>query len=268
MPRIGIQCVIDLTPVDDHTCLQCRTGTARAGTHCHFSYEMLKGMMDSSGRTSAHISATMLTAACQRKVWLEKREDYHVNPIRMFPAWRGTMGHLMTEAHPAPNIIYEHRFELDMTIDDIPLKITGQIDKLDIDGKKIEDFKTKADAKMSKLRQPEPAHIWQLNIYKYLVKYGWPQQSFKHGSKTYKPGKPAGIAIEELKLTYWSMQEPRAIIAPIYDEKDVESFIREKAANLVGECPDIPDNLDPHVDKLCTDWCPVRSACMERHIGF
>lgn len=268
MPRIGIQCPIDKELIEDHTCLTCRTGAPRAGTHCHFSYEMLKGMMDSSGRATAHISATMLTTVCQRRVWLERHEDYHVSPVQLFPAWRGTMGHLMTEAHPAPDVVYEQRFEVDILFDDMVLKVTGQIDKLDIGNKRIEDFKTKADAKMFKLKAPDPAHVWQLNIYRYLVKHGWPQKPFKHGKITYKPGKPANIDIDELKLTYWSMQEPRSIMAPIYPQEEVHDFIKAKAVNVAGSLPDVPDNLDPHVDKLCIDWCPVRRVCMQHDLGF
>lgn len=268
MPRIGIQCPVDNEHVQDHTCLECRTGAPRAGTHCHFSYEMLKGMMDSSGRKTAHISATMLTASCQRKIWLEQQEDYHVSPVQMFPAWRGTMGHLMTETHPAPNVIYEKRFEFILQINDQKVFVTGQIDKLDIANQRIEDFKTKADAKIAKLKEPELAHIWQLNIYRYLVKHGWPQQGFKFNNKIIKPGKPAGIDIQELKLTYWSMKEPRSIMAPLYEEQEVEQYIKSKVMNIMGDCPDVPDYLNPLADTLCIDWCPVRNHCIARDIGF
>lgn len=268
MPRIGIVCPVDGADVADHACLTCRTGAPRAGAHCHFSYEMLKGMMDSSGRATAHISATMLTTVCPRRVWLEPREDYHVSPLRLFPAWRGTMGHLMTEAHPAPDVIYERRFEVQLEIAGEPVRVTGQIDKLDIRNRRIEDFKTKADAKIGKLREPELAHVWQLNIYRFLVMHGWPQQAFTLDGMAYKPGTPAGIAIDELKLTYWSMQEPKALAAPVLDEGEVTAFIHARAAGLIGDCPPVPDHLDPYRDKLCVDWCPVRQHCLVRNLGF
>lgn len=268
MPRIGIVCPVDDAPVSDHACLTCRTGAPRAGAHCHFAYEMLKGMMDGSGRATAHISATMLTAVCPRRVWLEQREDYHVSPVRLFPAWRGTMGHLMTEAHPAPDVIYERRFELRLNVGGDPVLVTGQIDKLDILGRRIEDFKTKTDSKIPKLREPESTHVWQLNIYRYLVKHGWPQQPFTLDGVAYKPGTPAEIAIDELKLTYWSMQEPRMLAAPLLDEGEVLAFIQTRAAAIVADCPPIPSHLDPYTDRLCMDWCPVRRHCLVRDLGF
>ena len=57
-------------------------------------------------------------------------------------------------------------------------------------------------------------------------------------------------------------------MAPIYTQEDVHDFIKSKAVNVAGDLPDVPDNLDPHVDKLCVDWCPVRRVCMVRDLGF
>lgn len=268
MPRIGIQCPVDQACIDDQTCLTCRSGAPRAGRHCDFSYEMLQGMMDNSGRKTAHVSATMLTASCQRRTWLEREQDYHVSPLQLFPSWRGTMGHAMTERHPQPDVIYEQRFEIEIQLSGQTMKVTGQIDKLNIHGRLIEDFKTKADGKLKSLKEPESAHIWQLNVYRYLVKHGWPQQPFTHRRKKYQPGKSAKIEVETLKLTYWSMSEPRPLWAPVYTDAEVEAFIKERAVTYISECPDVPADLDPFRSRLCSDWCAVRDHCVDRLVGF
>lgn len=225
-------------------------------------------MMDSSGRATAHTSATMLTASCPRRVWLEQNTEYYVNPLRVFPAWRGTMGHKMTEANPQPDCIYERRFESIITINGKDYSVTGAIDKLDITNKHIEDFKTKADSKINKLQFPEEAHVWQLNVYRWLVWNGWPQVPFTHNKKRYKVGKPANIEIDSLKLVYWSMEKPKDLYPHVKPLDEVYEYIVERLLNLVNGLPDIPADLDPFSSPICCDWCAVRKKCVEKAIGF
>lgn len=262
MPRIGICCPVDNATVDDDSCLACRTGPPRAGVHCNYSYEMLKGMMDSSGRATAHLSATMLTSLCPRRTQLEQQESFHMSPSRLFPAWRGTMGHRMTEAHPEPDCIYEQRFEAHLMIDDRKIRITGQVDKINPGQRLIQDFKTKTDSKLTRLKTPEESHIQQLNIYRWLVWHGWPQKKLKHGEVLYKVGWPAHIEIDRLELLYWSMNGTKPLPCPTWSFEETEAFIREKVAVLTGELAEVPATLNPTSSRMCLDWCPVRMHCL------
>ena len=270
MPRTGICCAVDGAHVDDHECLRCKmAGCDRVATPCSLSYEMLKGMMDGSGRASAHTSATMLTSSCPRRTVLERDQLYHANPLRLFPAWRGTMGHLMTERHPQPGCIYEQRFETQIEVDGCLHKVTGQIDKLNIARREIEDFKTKDDQKLGRLKSAEDAHVLQLNIYRWLVYVGWPQKKLSCQETSFKPGIPAEIEIETLKLTYWSMKSPKPLSAPLMDLEEIEAYVVERVRLLHrDELPGVPVDLDPERSKLCLDWCPVRDHCMQRLYGF
>jgi hypothetical protein len=231
---------------------------------------MLSGIMDKSGRATAHISATMLTGICLRQTRLEMETDYHVNPLRMFPAFRGTMAHQVVESFPEPGYIYEQRFETELVLrSGKKLCITGQIDKLGITQRHIEDSKTKADAKLKKLSVPEPSHIMQLNIYRWLVYNGWPQKAFTHEGKKYGKKKPSKIEIDTLKLVYFSMNEPKMLRAPVMNLEEVEAYVVQRAEELTQPLlPSIPDGLDPYVSPLCRGWCPVRTACIQADTGF
>jgi hypothetical protein len=237
---------------------------------------MLKGMMDGSGRASAHISATMLTATCPRQLRLLQDEEWYENPETGFPKFRGTMGHAMVERYPQPGCIYEQRFEAPLTLSNgSVVKITGQLDKLDPVYGHIEDGKTKDDAKINRLKEPEDAHIWQLNIYRWLVYYGSPQIAITQDSfgtplaTALVPGTPSQITVRSLRLVYWSMKKPVMLVPPLIDLDDIEEFIRARADTISNPTlPAIPDELDPLKSKLCLDWCPVRSACLVHEVGF
>lgn len=267
MPRCGILCPVDQTKISDEECLSCRTGAPRAGEHCVFTFEMLAGMMDGSGRERAHVSATMLTSGCPRRVVLERQTDWHANPQTAFAAWRGTMGHAMTERHPEPGCVYEQRFETELAIAGRKQKITGQVDKIDLNQRLITDFKTKTESKLKRLKAPQPEHVLQLNIYRWLLTVGWPQRKLTVGDRVYVPRKPAGIAIDRLRLVYWSMEGPKEMEAPLMELDEVEAVVRSRLELLSG-LPPVPDDLDPWKSVICTKWCAVRDACVAAQLGF
>ena len=232
--RVGIKCAVDGALVSDEECLRCRMNDCdRVDTDCGYAYEVLKGIMDSSGRSTAHTSATMLTNSCHRRVWLEQREDYYVDPKVMYPAYRGTMGHIMTEMYPQPGCFYEQRFETIITIDKKKIRITGALDKLNIDEHYIHDFKTKADAKLSRLKVAEESHTMQLNIYRWLVFNGWPQKRMIHKGLTYRKNVPSKIRVDSLKLFYQSMNGVKMFVPPIMDLQDVEEYVYDQARDLI-----------------------------------
>lgn len=266
--RAGVLCPVDKARITDEECLACRTGTPRVETRCHYPYEILKGMMDGSGRETAHISATML-GGCKRQTWLEAREKWWMNPDTSYPALRGTVGHAFIEKYPEPGAIAEVRFEAEID----GHKITGQIDKLHPGSKKITDFKTKAEDK-NPLAKPQSDHVLQLNVYRWLVKHGWPQQlvfadAQGNAIEPLVPGTPANIEIAELELAYWTFGWSKLLQVPILSEDEVLTHITNGIKILQREEPPaIPPGLDPFKEKcvLCTVWCDVREACMRHEL--
>lgn len=273
MARAGIHCPIDGERVSDEECLACRVGAPRAGVHCDYPYEMLKAMMDGSGRERAHISATMLGGVCPRQTWLQARRDWHANPDRTYAALRGTLGHLVMERNPEPGSICEQRFEIQVE----GMTVTGQIDKIHLERRTITDFKTKAETKAPPDR-PQEDHVWQLNVYRHLVRHGWPQSVLTMDSAGGKlprriaVGKPANIQIDRLELVYWTLGWVRRIEVPLLDDDAVREYILNGARTQAGDsCPPVPDGLDPaglrgRVSTFCLDWCPLRHACLDRMI--
>lgn len=272
MPRAGITCVLDNERISDAECLACAThATPRAGGPCHIPYEMLKGMMDDSGRERAHVSATMLGGVCPRQTWLQANEPWHVHPDRAYAALRGTLGHLVMERNPEPGSIGEQRFEAEVE----GYLVTGQIDKIHLGRRTITDFKTKAETK-SPPSKPQEDHVWQLNVYRWLVRHGWPQAVLTKDStgarlpKKYAVGKPAGIEIDRLELVYWTLGWVKRLDVPVLDDDEVYRYIVQGLARQVDDLPPpVPEGLDPAgmrgaVSKFCHDWCPVRHACLDR----
>ena len=237
---------------------------------CEYSYEQLKGMLDTSGRSTAHISATML-GGCRRQVRLQAEENYYGHPARLFAAFRGTLSHQVMESNPEPGCLYENRFEVLIPGFNTPL--TGQVDKINVIRKKITDFKSK-----DRLPDyPDDKHIMQLNVYRYLVMHGWPQvpftATFPNGDVWDFPlNAPAEIEIDQLELVYFSMSGVRTFSLdsgtdplPIYSDDAVLSYIVEGMRELADpRLPEIPSDRNPFGNKLCTDWCPVRDICIER----
>lgn len=260
--RVGVHCCLtgeDLTDAEalEHSKRQ----------ECELAPEMMAGILDESGRETAFISATMLTG-CRRQVRLKMEEDYRVYPQKMFPAWRGTLGHLAMERYPEPGYLYEGRWQIQLP--GVSKPFTGQIDKLGIKQKRIIDFKTKQDAKIPSF--PEKAHILQLNIYRWLVFNGWPQKPFRMRAgglmHEFKPGEPAKIEIEHLELVYWSFSKVRKLSVPLMPMEEVESFVKAKLQETLGkETPPVPEELNPLRHPLCTDWCPVQQFCVDRMLN-
>ena len=286
MSRIGIKCAVDGALVTDEMCLACRTGTPRAGRHCDYSYEMLAAMMDSSGRSTAYVSASGTAPVCARQDWLLEREDYHLDPAQGYMAARGTMSHNWLQSTPQPGAIYEQRFQID--VPGFPVPFTGQLDKFwawsnwesefyyDWEWE-IDDLKSKQDSKLPE-NEALRANIVQLNCYRYLLKYGSPQKRIDQDAfgtplgYALVPGVPSNINVTRMKLSYFSMSRPKEIECPILPESEVEAIIRQTMTDRLSHTIIPLKNLDPRKifrDKetglakgFCHNWCPVRGACV------
>jgi hypothetical protein len=234
---------------------------------------MLAAMMDHRGRERAYISATMIASPCLRKVRLEQEVPYAASPLQLFPAVRGRLGHLLTEGWPEPGAVYEVRFETRITLPNgKTVTLTGQIDKLSLAKGEITDFKTKERSLPAK---PEPAHIFQLNCYRYLVYHGWPQEEITHDSAgnpvtPIRPGTPARITIAAMRLFYWQPPYGRKHEHPVVElavpEVDIDDEILDRLARYTDHnLPDVPPHLDPYQSAFCCHWCSVNTAC-RRHL--
>lgn len=267
MPRVGFLCPVGNVNVSDAECVACATGLEpRFGSWCAFSAETICAIAnDRERRKTAGISVTMLGTACQRQIRLQETTDYHVRPIRMWPSIRGIVSHAVMENHAIPQCIYEHRFEMLVDIPGHgPTILTGQIDRIWPARRGILDFKSKKAGKLP--AHPPKDYVMQLNCYRLLVKYGWPQIPFVHDGICYNPGLAAGIEIDTLELNMFTAADEVGLYpVRVLSEETVWAYIKEQMAVLLDpNLPAIPDRLDPHTSVFCRDWCPVRDVCIEQ----
>ena len=150
---------------------------------------MLRGMCRDEGlqeRREAGISVTSLTG-CLRASYFAIRTDYWQYPSRLWPAYRGTLGHLLIERGSDPENICETRFAryLDGVL------VTGKPDEINPKRRLIIDYKTK-----EKFPQGVPAqYAEQLNCYRLLVADGY----------YFATGEHVSLEIEQLGLQFLTM---------------------------------------------------------------
>lgn len=122
-------------------------------------------------------SASVLTG-CVRRFELERRVDYAVDPRKRLAAYVGTAIH----ASLADNPYRPHRVRCEVSTsatvklgDDLPepyreVTLTGTTDYYDEDAGLLRDWKTKAYLPAG--FTPTPAHIFQVNVYHWLLVRG------------------------------------------------------------------------------------------------
>src|SRR5262245_64886078 len=87
-------------------------------------------MYDTSGRENAGVSASQLTG-CTRQTVLQALYDYTADPEKLWPAYRGTLGHDLVQRHADPRCIVERRFR--RKYGTRPTEwLTGQMDEVDV----------------------------------------------------------------------------------------------------------------------------------------
>jgi hypothetical protein len=285
--QVGVICPIDRACVSHADCRACATGPSpRPERWCAYSPEMIFGMTDDgSRRATAHWSVTMLNG-CLRQTRLQQATDYFVHLDRVFPAYQGTIWHLLTEYSPVPGVIYEQRFEVPFELTDgRVIKLTGQLDAVDPLRRRIYDLKRKTESKEEtrnnktrRVYKPLPDDVGedyfrQLNNYRYLVYFGSPQQLVDRdafgnplpGGMILYPGVPAQIEVDWLQLHMANSTEVQRYPCARCDFGATEAYLRSRLDVLLAdELPPVPADLNPVSSKFCVEWCAplVREACL------
>ena len=286
MGQVGVICPVSSERVSNADCRACsRSREPLFESWCNYSPEMIYGMTDGgTSRSTAFHSTTMLNG-CMRQTRLGMSEDYHVELDRVFPAFRGQWGHLVTEHSPVPGTIYEIRFELDFQLaDGRIIKFTGQGDALDLVRANYRDYKTKSESRFDRRANKRvykalptevgDDYLFQLNAYRLLFYYGSPQRVVDQdafgdplpGGVTYYPGVPAQIELESHELFAWSMSECKRYPCAQIDYRAMyDEILRRLEIICAVELPPVPGDLNPATSVFCIDWCPkeIRAACLE-----
>lgn len=251
MPIRGFLCEITSEPVACDDCVACAAAAVPPrGRRCQFTPAILRGIAYhnvSDKRVNAGISVTGLTG-CLRKAFLTATVDFYDWPHRLWPATRGSMMHSAFSSVQDGGVVAEHRFALETC----GVRWTGQPDEIVPERKLIVDYKTKHEAPT----EPDPTHVAQLNLYRYLV---------THGGIDLETGQPSYLEIDTLGIVYVTMSALRKVKVPVWSDEQTEAYLNPRLSALAealagGQWP--LRGFTPEVDRLCIDWCPVRSHCL------
>lgn len=253
MPLTGFLC--DLNPREEVSfdeCLACaRAAVPPRGRRCRFTATMLAALAASSGgRADAGISATSVNG-CLRRAYLDATQPYHQQPIKLWPALRGTLFHALFErAGDGVDLIRERRICRDVA----GITITGKPDEVAPGRGILVDYKTVKGEIPEKV--PEAYEV-QLNIYRWLLADGRDRET----------DEPVKIDIRVLGIIFVTMGTVAKRVVPVWSLDRVEDYLqpRAEALRLAFDADIWPDRIvpDPTQRTLCRDWCPHYAACLE-----
>ena len=252
MPLARFRCEVEHEPVEFGECLSCsRAVSPPRGRRCQFTYPLLRALaQNDNGREGIVLSATGLVG-CTRQTALELLVDYTAYPHQLYPRLRGTLMHAGIEAQQGDDedIIAERRFQRSA----IPeVVLTGQPDEIDLRRRLIVDYKTVKELP----RRVREEHVWQLNLYRWLVQDGQDLVTGEH----------VAYDIQQLGIVYLAPNEVYKRRVPLLGLEQVERFVAERGSAILqaldGEgLP--PRAWDPHSHPICRGWCPVRQQCLD-----
>ena len=173
MPIVGFRCPdgIKVNGTDEHDFNFCINSCPKP---CFppILMRVIKDSLDKDEHKGDMISVTALKG-CFRQLWFERKRDLFLNPAELWFAARGHIIHKILEVGilgqpDKDRFLTETRFFLD------DLNISGQLDLIDKQDRILYDFKTIGDRGLNMIPRygAKEDHIWQINCYRYLWKYG------------------------------------------------------------------------------------------------
>lgn len=278
MPLARIRCVVDQTEQTTAGCVACAEAlTAPRGRRCQFTASILRGMYDGSGREDAGVSASQLTG-CTRQTVLQHLYDYTADPERLWPAFRGTLGHDLVQRSPDPGCTVEVRYRRKYGPRDGDW-LTGKMDEVDPRMALIRDYKTGSkppDPDDVRLGGFKESWVWQLNVYRWILA----------GGERVDTGERIALDVTRLGIVYLHADAVYKYTVPVLPLPEVERFVVKTATAiqyalerkrdydgiedafgraLAMDSVPLPNPAyDPDRNRLCLDWCPVRDRCVAR----
>ncbi len=257
MPLIGFDCKSKGKTFTIPECLACARDHQQT---CHFDYPILSGMvrLENGAKGQAYRVTELLT--CLRKAFFERTRDYTVTPESRYWAFRGQLTHVLIEFADTEGAIKETRFykKLDTVNGGEPnfVTITGQPDIVYPNLQLIRDYKTAV--MVPKDGQARQHHIWQVNIYHWLLQGGY--QIDDNGDFAQE----VNIPIEQAEIIYMDMSKVVRAPMPIWDLDEVENYILGRVLQLEaakkGQLPPVPDT---HGQWQCNpQYCSFTKLCL------
>lgn len=222
MPVCGVVCLATGKYESFETCLHRHENYTCS---CHALPYAIKLIRDNKiGRQNAGLSASSLTTCPRELALLEKYDYYEPIPEGWIKA-EGTIIHAMieTDPDPNPNIITEKRFYRYVEVDGEQVKLSGQMDAIDLKHKILIDYKRKEKVPT----RTDPTHEFQFNVYCYIIRQGFDIET----------DEPFAIDIERGGMHYVSRNKSEPFLKvpyPVWDNNDIEDVIRRRLRPILA----------------------------------
>lgn len=221
-------------------------------------YALLKGIVEGTQDRGQSISATSILH-CLRSEYLQRTEPYYAKPESQYAMYRGTLFHSLLERHAPPNGRVEERHR--KTVNGV--EISGQFDSLVLyenpetaNGKRWRLIDWKTSTSLPKYDTPYPAHVAQLNIYRWLT--GLPVDDTEIQVWYFD--------MSGYKLTRFRDGSGRTGKSDFWDDATVEKFVADRIVKLrasyVSGIP-MPYAMVEESEKWLCPYCPVKGKCDE-----
>lgn len=201
-----------------------------------------------------------MAAGCLRQAFLRREVDYYADPRERFAAGIGTAVHeWLAGSEDSDRIIKETRFEIPVAGNPL-LKLSGQIDRFDIEHGILIDFKTTNS--LYKKDPPPYDYVLQQNLYIYLLRrHGYEvKRSFlwfvvpKTKRKKVEEGFITEVDRMLVEVPIWPPDEQWAAVDALAE--------RIRAILRTGELP--PPYAPDDENAWRCQFCPVAEICAQR----
>jgi hypothetical protein len=215
-------------------CLSC---AATQENPCPFDFALLQAMIRELSRHVEGLRVTQLTG-CLRRPLLEDSLTYYDRPERCYYAFRGTLVHRLLEGAQLSAVVHERRFWRKVA----GVAISGQPDLICPQEGLLREYKTirRID---SWLREPKPAHVEQVNLYRWLL--------------------AERIPIHRAEILYLDMSRTARFDVPLRPLEEIEALVVRRVRlvqrGLAGES--LPPRLRGEQRYLCRGYCPFTTSC-------
>jgi hypothetical protein len=288
MPQVGVQC--PRGRIKHEECRQCALDPLHP---CMFSPDVLEKMRvhyDDPNREPGGLTfSPSRVLSCPRQAVLEDRYDYYSDVERDYPKVRGHMMHALMEASRYPGVVRtvrERRIHTTIDTSYGPQPFTGKCDliivkQLDDDGQtahvNIVDYKTITKIEHS-LTEAKPEHVWQVNMYAWMVTRELPHILGHDG---------LNVVVDGVEIEYFDMSKVRRFTSygelhckgkmvkrrppeyetltlapiPLYPLEQIEKAIRRRVEQRIWAKEHLPPVL-PEEEQWRCESCPVFDVCL------
>jgi len=228
----GFHCPAGKGDVSFNECLKC---AASHKNTCQFDYPILSAMVKNIRKDEA-ISVTSLIN-CLRKVVLQIRKDYYLDPRELYYAFRGQLFHTVIAEAQTCGAICEKRFERSVS----GIVLSGHPDVIYPYHRKIVDYKS--TRRIPKDNTPYGGHSIQVNLYRYLVEPKY--------------------EVDKLEIVYFDMSSVKRINVEVMDEKNLLRWLvpRIEKLKVAFNGGKLPERVGPDGLWQCNGYCPFTKFC-------